>query len=203
MSGQLYVISGPSGVGKTTIVQLLGKRVQALGYSISHTSRKPRDNEVDGVDYHFVDRDTFETMIHEGAFAEWAEVYDDLKGTSLSSLQGQMDQGLDLLMDVDSQGGKNIKRHFKESILIYVLPPSLEVLEKRLRDRGSDDEEVIKARFEKAFGEIENCVDYDYIVFNKDIGKTVEEMASIIHSERSRTSKRLATVEKIFHISLS
>ena len=96
MSGQLYVISGPSGVGKSTIVQLLGKRVTALGYSISHTSRKPRDNEVDGVDYHFVDRDTFETMIHEGAFAEWAEVYDDLKGTSLSSLQGQMDQGLDI-----------------------------------------------------------------------------------------------------------
>jgi guanylate kinase len=203
MSGQLYVISGPSGVGKSTIIQRLRKRVTDLGYSISHTSRKPRDKEVDGVNYHFVERKTFKRMIQEEAFVEWAEVYHDLYGTSFSSLQGQMDQGLDVMMDLDSQGAKNIKRHFKETILICILPPSLEVLEERLRDRASEDEEVINARLEKAFKEIKGCVDYDYIIFNEDLEKTVGEVVSIILSERSRKSKRLPIVEKIFGVSLS
>lgn len=203
MSGQLYVLSGPSGVGKSTLIKRLRKRVPGLGYSISHTSREPRENEVNGVNYHFVDRGAFKSMIEEKAFVEWAEVYHDLYGTSFSSFQDQIDQGQDVLMDLDSQGAKNIKKQFKDSILIYVLPPSLKVLGERLRGRAADDAAVIKARLEKARKEIESCVDYDFIIFNEDLEKTVEEVESIIVSQRSRKSRRLPMVEKIFDVSLS
>ena len=203
MSGQLYVITGPSGVGKSTIIRRLRKQVPGVGYSVSHTSRKPRKKEADGVNYHFVDRATFEKMIGEKAFVEWAEVYDDLYGTSFSSLRSQTDQGLDVVMDLDRQGAKNIKKSFADSILIYILPPSLEELEKRLRGRASDDEAEIRARLEKARKEIENCAAYDHIIFNENLDKTLEEVTSIILSERSRSSRRLPLVEKTFKISFS
>ena len=203
MSGQLYVITGPSGVGKSTIIRRLRKEVPGVGYSVSHTSRKPRKKEADGVNYHFVDRETFEKMIGEEAFVEWAEVYHDLYGTSFASLRSQTDQGLDVVMDLDSQGAKNIKKSFADSVLIYILPPSLQELEKRLRGRAADDEAEIKARLEKARKEIENCVEYDHIIFNENLDKTLEEVASIILSERSRRSRRLPLVEKTFKISFS
>ncbi len=198
MSGQLYVISGPSGAGKSRIIQLLRKRVTDLVYSISHTSRKPRKNEVDGVEYRFTDRETFERMIKEGAFVEWAEVYHDLYGTSFSSLRVQTDQELDVVMDLDSTGAKNIKEHFKDSILIYVLPPSLEVLEKRLKERATDNERAINTRLEKAFKELKNCAWYDYIVVNDDLDKVVREVESIIVSERCRKSRMLPKVKEMF-----
>jgi guanylate kinase len=201
MSGQIYVITGPSGVGKSTIIRRLRKELPGIGYSVSHTSRKPRKDEVDGVNYHFVDRETFEKMIEERAFVEWAEVYHDLYGTSFSSLRSQTDQGLDVVMDLDSQGAKNIKGNFQDSVLIYVLPPSLQVLEKRLKGRASDDEAEIEARLEKARKEIENCVDYDHIIFNENLDRAVEEVSSIILSERSRTPRRLPMVEKTFNTS--
>lgn len=198
MSGQLYVISGPSGAGKSRIIQLLRKRVTDLVYSISHTSRKPRKNEVDGVEYHFADRENFERMIKEGAFVEWAEVYHDLYGTSFSSLRVQTDKELDVVMDLDSTGAKNIKEHFKNSILIYVLPPSLEVLEKRLRERATDNERAINTRLEKAFKELKKCARYDYIVVNDDLDKVVREVESIIVSERCRKSRMLPKVKEMF-----
>jgi guanylate kinase len=142
-------------------------------------------------------------MIGEKAFVEWAEVYHDLYGTSFSSLRSQTDRGLDVVMDLDSQGAINIKRSFEGSVLIFILPPSLQVLEKRLRGRASDDEAQIKARLDKARKEIENCVEYDHIIFNENLDKTLEEVASIILSERSRRSRRLPMVEKTFKISFS
>ena len=203
MSGKLYVISGPSGVGKSTIVHRLISNVKDLNYSISYSSRSPREKEVDGVNYHFVDRETFEKMIQEKVFVEWAEVYDALYGTSLDVLQSQRSQGLDVVLDMDSQGAVNMRKHYEESTLIYILPPSLEILDKRLRGRGTDAEEVIRARFEKAIKEIKQCVDYDYIVFNENIDRAVEELRYIILSDRARKSRRLPTVEKIFNIPLS
>lgn len=202
MSGQLFVITGPSGVGKSTIIKRLRKTLPRIGYSVSHTSRKPRKNEADGINYHFVDRQTFEKMIEQKAFVEWAEVYHDLYGTSFSSLQSETDQGLDVVMDLDSEGAKNIKGNFEDSVLIYILPPSFQVLEKRLRGRASDDEAEIKARLEEARKEIQNCIDYDYIIFNEDLNRTVEEVNSIIVSSRCRKSKRLSMVEKTFGISI-
>ena len=202
MSGQPYVITGPSGAGKSTIIHQIGKRVKKLGYSISHTSRNPRSNEVNGVDYYFVSRDIFTKMIDDGAFVEWAHVYDDLYGTSFASLDKPLGKGLDVVMDVDSQGAKNIKKYFKQSVLIYILPPSLEVLEKRLRDRALDEDKAIENRLEKAREELKTCLWYDYIVVNEDIDQSVKEVESIIISERCRREKRLPMVSKMFGIEL-
>jgi guanylate kinase len=200
MAGQLYVISGPSGVGKSTIIHLLMKDLPGLGYSISHTSRRPRDKEVDGVDYHFVDRETFKKMIQKGDFVEWAEVYHDWYGTSFLSLRSQVEKGVDVMMDVDIQGAKNIRSHFEQSVLIYVMPPSLELLEKRLRDRATDDEAAIRTRFEKALREMKACLSYDYIVINKDLPEAVENLKSIVISDRCRTSRQMSRVKQMINV---
>lgn len=201
MSDQLYVFSAPSGSGKSTIVNALRNRIEDLGYSISHTSRRPRNTEKDGIDYHFVNRETFSRMIEEEAFVEWAEVYDDFYGTSFSSVNEQIASGLDVLLDLDTQGARNIKRNFENSALIYVLPPSLEVLERRLKERGTDDESVIRTRMERASNEIRNCMWYDYIIINDDQEKAVKEAHSIIMSERCRTTHQAKRVRKMFDIS--
>lgn len=190
MYGQLFVISGPSGAGKSSIVKALLSRTEGLVYSISHTSRRPRGREKNGIEYHFVDAGTFNRMIEAGAFVEWAKVYDEFYGTSFSGLEGQTGSGLDVLLDVDSQGARNIRKHFENSVLIYVLPPSLEILEKRLEGRGTDDEGVIKARMEKALDDMDNCLWYDYIIINDDLEKAITEAKSIIISERCRTARQ-------------
>ncbi|MBC8176779.1 MAG: guanylate kinase [Desulfobacteraceae bacterium] len=200
MSGQLFIISAPSGAGKSTILTAVGKRVSGLGYSISHTTRKPRGDERNGVDYHFVDDRTFTKMINEGAFVEWAKVYDNFYGTSSSNLQDQTSSGLDVLMDVDIQGGQNIKDRFPDSVLIFLLPPSLEELERRLRERGTDNEPVIRARMESAADDIKNCVWYDYIIVNDKLEKAIDEAQSIIVSKRCATARQLPESKKLFDI---
>ncbi|MDY6970932.1 MAG: guanylate kinase [Thermodesulfobacteriota bacterium] len=201
MPYQPVVISAPSGAGKSTIINALKKRDKGLAYCVSHTSRKPRNTEKDGIDYHFVDRYVFERMIEEDSFVEWAEVYNDYYGTSFSSLEEQMVLGVDVLMDVDSQGAKNIKSRFIDSVLIYVLPPSLGILEERLKERGTDNESVIRRRMAKAFSDIKNCVWYDYIVINNDIEEAIGEVQAIIVSQRCRTARRMKSVEDLFDIS--
>lgn len=201
MSGNLFVISAPSGAGKSTIIKALKERIEGLGYSISHTSRKPRGNEKDGIEYHFLKKETFRSMIDAGAFVEWAQVYDDLYGTSFSSLDEQTASGLDVLLDLDTQGAKNIKKHFKNSVLIYVLPPSLDVLEKRLMARGTDAETVIKSRMKKTSGEIKQCVWYDYIIVNDDLEKAIKEAQAIIMSVRCRTDQQIPIVKEMFDVS--
>ena len=202
MSGQLFVISGASGAGKSTIVKALIDRIKGIGYSISHTSRKPRDSEKDGVDYHFLDRGRFKTMIKSGEFLEWAQVYQAFYGTSYSTLDEQRKKGLDVILDVDSQGAGNIREQLENTVLIYVLPPSLEALEKRLRHRGMDDENVIKTRMETAVDEIEMCVKYDYIIINDDLEEAIEKTQAIIISERCRLSRQSAKLKELFNISL-
>lgn len=201
MSGNLFVISAPSGAGKSTIIKALKERIEGLGYSISHTSRKPRGNEKDGIEYHFLKKEIFRGMIDAGAFVEWAQVYDDLYGTSFSSLDEQTTSGLDVLLDLDSQGAKNIKKHFKNSVLIYVLPPSLDILEKRLMARGTDAETVIKMRMKKTSSEIKQCVWYDYIIINDDLEKAIKEAQAIIMSVRCRTDQQALIVKEMFDVS--
>jgi guanylate kinase len=200
MLGQLYVFSGPSGAGKSTLIGAVRKRIPGLEYSISHTSRPRRGQEQDGVDYFFVDREAFRRMIDQGEFAEWAEVYQDYYGTSFSSLRGPMENGLDVMMDVDVQGAKNIKRIFAESVLIFVLPPSLQVLEKRLKQRGTDDEAALEKRIERASREIGNCRWYDYLIFNDSLEDAVLEASSIIIANRCRRARRIAKTEELFHL---
>ncbi len=200
MPGRLFVISGPSGSGKSTIIRTLRNRLKNLGYSVSHTSRGPRSGERDGIDYHFVNRETFDIMIENGAFVEWAEVYHCFYGTSIAGLEEQTALGLDVLLDLDVQGAKNIKKHFDNSVLIHLLPPSLQTLEKRLKGRGTDDEEIIKKRMEAASNVIKNCVWYDYVVINDDLENAVLEVQAIITSERCRTARRMKRIEELFDI---
>ncbi|SPD73743.1 guanylate kinase [uncultured Desulfobacterium sp.] len=196
----LFVFSAPSGAGKTTIVDRLKKSMSGLGYSISHTSRRPRENERDGVHYHFVDKDAFGAMIEDGAFMEWAEVYGNLYGTSFAAIDAQVSKGLDVILDVDPQGARNIRDRYKDSVLIFILPPNLDVLLERLRGRGTEGEGVLQLRFKKAVDEIANCVWYDYIIINDDLDQAIAQARSIILSERCRTSNQLKRFGKVFGI---
>ena len=198
MTGQIFVFSAPSGTGKSTIAEALMKRVEGLAYSISHTSRPPRGSEQDGVDYHFVSRSTFRDMIEENAFLEWAQVHGHLYGTAFDAIKAQMAAGSDVLMDVDVQGGRNVKNQFPDSILIFLLPPSLEILEKRLIARGTDDRMVIRKRMAQAAEEIKSCSWYDFIVINDDLEKAIHETQSIIVSERCRWVRRMDWVSAHF-----
>lgn len=199
-AGRIFVVSGPSGSGKSTLIRGVRQKVPDLGYSISHTSRAPRGQEKNGVEYHFVSKESFRKMIENGEFVEWAEVYQDLYGTSVSSLKSQITLGLDVIMDIDVQGARNIKEHFRDAVLIYVLPPSLEILEKRLRERRTDDKKAIRTRLEKAAKEIKNCVSYDYLVFNDNLDQAVEELKSILIAERCRKSVRLSKAQTLFNL---
>jgi guanylate kinase len=199
-AGSIFVVSGPSGAGKSTIIRYVREKVSMLGYSVSHTSRKPRGAEVDGVDYHFVDRDTFAAMIGKGEFVEWAEVYNDYYGSSVSSLEGPTSQGLDVIMDIDVQGARNIRLRFENSTLIYILPPSLEELENRLKARGTEGEEAIRSRLGKALKEIENCLWYDYLIFNNELKVAAEEMIAVITAERCRRSRRIYMAREVFDL---
>ncbi|MBT3259625.1 MAG: guanylate kinase [Deltaproteobacteria bacterium] len=198
MTGQIFVFSAPSGAGKSTIVEALMERVDALAYSISHTSRRPRGSEQDGVDYHFVTRSTFRDMIEKNAFLEWAEVHGHLYGTSLTAINAQVSAGFDILMDLDVQGGRNVKDQFPDSVLIFLLPPSLKVLENRLATRGTDDPPVVRKRMVQASEEIKSCSWYDYIVINDDLEKAIDEARSIIVSERCRRVRRMDWVSAHF-----
>jgi guanylate kinase len=200
MAGRLFVISGPSGAGKSTIIRHVLNEVGDLGYSVSHTTRRPREKEVAGADYHFVDKETFLKMIREGDFLEWAEVYDDLYGTSRSGLHRSLETGMDVILDVDVQGAANVRAEFADSILIFLLPPSLEALEERLRKRGTDTESAVRTRMEKALREIGECGKYDYIVFNDDLEDAAEKVRSIILSERCRSHVLMPRVLEIFRV---
>jgi guanylate kinase len=196
--GQLFVFSAPSGTGKTTIVDNVRQTLPNVSYSVSHTTRRPRKDEQNGVHYHFVDKDIFQGMIDAGDFVEWAEVYGNYYGTSYKSLDDQTTQGLDVLLDLDPQGAKNIKLHYADSILIFVLPPSLDVLEKRLKGRGSEDEESFDIRFRQAITDIESAESYDFIIVNEDLERAILQARSIIISERCRAARQAKLAKVLF-----
>jgi len=173
-----------------------------VSYSVSHTTRNPRAGEREGRDYCFVDRATFERMIDEDAFVEWAPVYHDLYGTSVAGLRGQVEAGLDVLLDLDTQGAAAIKKGFRDCILIFLFPPSMEVLEARLRSRGTDEKEIIEERLKKAQGEMGKFVRYDYAVINDDLEKAVEEVKAIVLSERCRVERVGESVRERFDLRL-
>jgi len=191
----------PSGTGKTTIIKnILKKDMGGVGYSVSHTTRKPREGEINGLHYYFIDREDFEKMIEAHEFVEWAVVYDQLYGTSISSISRELSSGKDLLMDVDIQGSQEIKRQFPESLSIFILPPSLDILKKRLQKRSSNDKMNTRLRLKKAVEEIQRCRDYNFIIVNDDLKQAVKEIEAIIVAQRANKNRRFPLIQKLFRL---
>ncbi len=184
--GLLFVVSAPSGAGKTSLCRAMTDSLDNLTHSISYTTRKPRPGEIDGRDYHFVAEDRFHEMRSGGNFAEWAEVHSNLYGTSRRVLDDMVAKGIDVILDIDTQGAKLIKQKYEAAVYIFIMPPSLDILDERLRGRKSDHEEEIKKRMRRAREEIKDYPMYDYIVVNRDFDRALNELRSIITAERCR-----------------
>lgn len=184
MRGKVIIFSAPSGSGKTTLVKWLLEQKPELKFSISATSRQPRGAEVNGIDYHFMTPERFRTLISENAFIEYEEVYpNSFYGTLKSEVENQLASGQHILFDVDVKGGMSIKKHFGDDALsIFVQPPSIEILEKRLKNRGTDKESVIRERIDKASYELTFAPNFDHIVVNDDLGTAKAECMTLVHS---------------------
>jgi guanylate kinase len=178
--GLLIVISSPSGAGKTTLARRLREEFPAIGFSVSLTTRRPREGEVHGVDYSFVDRAIFDRMIAERALAEWAEVHGNWYGTSRAAVESALSEGRDMIFDIDWQGSRALAAQWPADVIkIFVLPPSLAVLESRLRGRGTDDAQVIERRLRRAVEEMEHYPEYDHLVVNDDLESAYETLRAI------------------------
>ncbi|QQR88730.1 MAG: guanylate kinase [Myxococcales bacterium] len=189
----LLIISSPSGAGKTTLTRELLRTFPDFTFSVSHTTRKARQTEVDGKDYHFVSRDDFQKQVDQDAFLEWAEVHGNFYGTGRSELDRARKQGKrGIFFDIDYQGARQIKAVMPQACGVFILPPSMEELERRLRGRASEDEQSIEKRFKKARLEIEHYGLFDYLVVNDDLEQAGARLRSVIYSELS-TRKRMAT----------
>jgi guanylate kinase len=188
--GLLLVLSAPSGAGKTTLAHRLLKELPSVQFSVSVTTRQPRGKEQNGVDYHFVDTTTFQERIERGDFVEWAEVHGNFYGSPQSVVdEARAKRGV-AVFDIDVQGGQAIKRKHPDAVLIFILPPSMEELERRLRDRKTDSDETIRKRMLAARSEIERGVaSYDYIVVNEDIERAFQELRSVVVAERCRRGR--------------
>ena len=194
----LVIISSPSGAGKTTLTHRLLSDFPDFRFSVSHTTRQPRSNEVDGQDYHFIDETRFKELNEAGEFAEWATVHSNLYGTSLAELDcARADGKKGVLFDVDYQGARQIKAKFPEAIGVFILPPSMDELQRRLHGRASDDQETIRRRFDKAREEIGHYSFFDYIVVNDDLQRALSELRSIMQAEHCRSWRRASTAERL------
>ena len=185
--GLLFVVSAPSGAGKTSLCRAITGSLEDLTHSISYATRRPRPGEIDGRDYYFVSQERFRDMIQAGDFAEWAEVHSNLYGTSRRVLDDLISKGLDVILDIDTQGAKQIKAKYDTAVFIFILPPSLDILEERLRNRKSDHEDEIRKRMQRSREEIRDYAMYDYIIVNRDFDRALTELRSIVISERCRT----------------
>ena len=195
--GQLFILSAPSGTGKTTILKRVMANVTNLGFSISHTTRAPRQGEQNGVDYHFVTVAEFQEMREKNLFLEWAEVHGNFYGTSRPAVLEQLESGQDIILDIDVQGAAIIAADATvHGVSVFVAPPSLSELEKRLRGRGTDTNENIELRLNNAAKEMDAAEHYDYLVINDDLEEAVSTLQSVIIAERSH-GHRLPTGEPI------
>lgn len=187
--GTLFVVSAPSGAGKTTLCRELRVRVPGLAYSISVTTRAPRQGEIDGVDFEFVAETRFRDLIAKGEFAEYAEVHGHLYGTRAITIERALAGGTDVLLDIDTQGAAQLKRHAPEAVLIFIVAPSMAELEQRLRERRSNNEADIRRRLARAHDEIALWRRYDYLIVNRDVKDALDQLEAIVAAERARTSR--------------
>ncbi|WP_224983201.1 guanylate kinase [Geomonas agri] len=198
--GVLYVISAPSGAGKTSLCKEIIDIFPNLRHSVSYTTRPPRNGEVHGRDYFFVGKEEFDRMVEAGEFAEWAEVHGNFYGTSLATLKESRTEGIDLILDIDCQGARQLKGRFEGGVYIFVLPPSIEELRRRLDNRSSDSQEVIERRIHNASGEIKEARWYDYIIVNDKFSEALEQLKSVLVAEQCRTGRLLQGLSRIFTI---
>lgn len=186
MLGTLYIFSAPSGAGKTSLVRALLDSTANINVSVSHTTREPRDGELDGTHYHFVSKEVFAQMVDNGEFLEYANVFSNAYGTSQAWVEEQLKQGQDVILEIDWQGAQQVCRLMKHAVRVFILPPSIEVLEQRLQGRGQDSQEVIQQRMQQAKSEMSHYVEYDYLVFNDDFDVALDELRAIVVARRQR-----------------
>ena len=203
-SGILFMVSAPSGAGKTTLCRKAVDYFHDLRHSVSYTTRSPRDGERDGIDYHFITKETFHKMINGGEFLEWAEVHGNRYGTSFNETKKLLACGLDIILDIDVQGARQIKLqivNFKfqiPGVFIFVLPPSLEDCEKRIRNRGKDSYEAILSRLENARNEIKEMFWYEYVIINENLEDAFERLKSVIIAERSKRERMMGKLKGLY-----
>lgn len=195
--GRLFVVSAPSGTGKTTVVERVVQRLPDLALSRSYTSRAARAGEANGVDYNFISRDRFQQMIAADDFLEWADVFGNLYGTCASDVERQIGAGRDMVLVIDVQGARQVRQHYKDTVGVFVLPPSFEVLEQRLRGRSKDPEEAMQRRLLTARNEVAAFVEYDYVIVNDELESCVERLRAIVLAERARLRSAYGQAERI------
>jgi len=191
MLGNLFIISAPSGAGKTSLVHALLNINPQIDLSISYTTRKPRAGEHDGKDYHFVSREVFLAMMSRGEFLESAEVYGNLYGTSQTWISQEIDKGRDILLEIDWQGASQVRRLFPECISVFVLPPSTEALEQRLKGRGKDNHEVIAKRMAAVREDVTHVAEFDYVIINDNLNEALRELNAVVLATRVRRDRQL------------
>lgn len=185
--GTLYIFAAPSGAGKTSLVKALVDTTNNIEVSVSHTTRVPRPGEVDGINYHFTDVATFQAMVAKGEFLEHAKVFDNFYGTARVNIEQRLAAGADVILEIDWQGARQVREQFPQSIGVFILPPSRQALEERLRDRGQDGEEVIARRMREAESEMSHYGEFDYLVINDDFDIALAELSAIVTAHRLRT----------------
>jgi guanylate kinase len=193
----LFIVSAPSGAGKSTVLARVLAEMERLRFSVSHTTRPPRSGEREGVEYHFVSEQEFDRLEREGLFLESAHVHSHRYGTCRSEYQRAERDGLDLLLDLDVQGAAQLRRRHPEAVSVFLLPPSYAALERRLRGRAQDDEVSVRRRLEVALQELRAFRDYDYAIVNDDIGECVRSLTGVIRAARCRTERMRPTAERI------
>lgn len=196
-TGNLIIVSGPSGAGKSSLSAGVLEAVPQLKFSVSFTTRAPRGKERHGVEYFFVRREEFQNLIRGGELLEWAEVHSNCYGTSRSYVDGCLQKGEDVLLDIDVQGARTIREKRRDAIAVFILPPSYQVLRDRLQQRSLDEGLVIEQRLKRACKEISHYKDYDYLIINDDLGSSIRELASIIVGARCRIAARIESARSV------
>ena len=191
MPGTLYIVAAPSGAGKTSLTRALLEKESGIALSVSYTSRAPRPNEVDGVHYHFVSRSLFEEMIRRGEFFEHAVVHGDLKGTARTAVERTLAQGKDVLLEIDWQGARQVRAQMPDTVSMFILPPSRAELERRLRARAADSDEVIRRRLADSRADIAHAQEFDYLIVNDEFATALAEMQAIVKNRQLRCTAQM------------
>ena len=195
--GHLFVVSAPSGAGKSTLIHTVMERLDGLAFSVSWTTRRPRPGETDGVEYHFADTAAFEAKIAAGEMLEWARVHGQLYGTGRAETEALLDDGWDVILDIDVQGAGQVRQTAPEAIFVFVLPPDRTTLEGRLTGRGTESDESLAARLGEAAQEIRHAAHFDYVVINDDLERATGELEAVFRAARARRARRQIDIDRI------